>query len=157
VRAADDATKVEVVEFGKLLPLLPEPPAGWTAEKAQGNTTDAAGFKMTSVHRDYTKGEGDNAPTVTISILDASANQEYMGAITGTWGMSSESTEGYAKGVKVEDNPGFESFENEGKHGTLWAIVAKRFLLEIETRNLESKELQEWAKRVDLKKLAEVK
>ena len=53
--------------------------------------------------------------------------------------------------------PGFETFENEGKHGTLWLMVAKRYILQIETQNQESKELQEWLKHIDLKKLAAVK
>jgi hypothetical protein len=153
LRAAD----ADVVDFKKLLPLLPEAPAGWTADKPEGDTTEASGFKMTSVHRDYTKGEGDNVPSVTVSILDASANQEYIGAITGTWSMKSETTEGYAKGVTIDGNAGFETYENEGKHGTLWTIIGKRFLLEIETRNADAKELQEWVKRIDLKKLADVK
>ena len=51
----------------------------------------------------------------------------------------------------------FETFENEGKHGTLWLMVAKRYVLTIETQNQESKDLQEWLKRIDVKKLAEVK
>src|SRR5204862_7851395 len=49
---------VNVVEFSKLLPLLPEAPTGWTADKPQGSTTDAGGFKLTNVHRDYRKGGG---------------------------------------------------------------------------------------------------
>jgi hypothetical protein len=152
-RAAD----ADVVDFKALLPLLPEPPAGWSAEKPEGSTTEDAGFKMTNVHREYTKGEGDKAPTVTISILDASANKEYVEAISATWGMTSETTEGYAKGVKVDGNAAFETYENAEKHGTLWTIIGKRFLLEIESRNVDPKELQEWAKRIDLKKLADLK
>ena len=53
--------------------------------------------------------------------------------------------------------PGFETFENEGKHGTLWLMVAKRYILQIETQAQDAKDLQDWLKRVDLKKLAEVK
>jgi hypothetical protein len=157
LRAADAKADSEVVDFSKLIPLLPDAPAGWTAEKPQGTTTDAAGFKMTNVHREYTKGEGGDASSVTLSILDASANREYMDAITGTWSMTSSSTEGYAKGVQLDGNAGYETFENEGKHGTLWVIVGKRFLVEIESHNVDPKELQEWAKRIDLKKLADMK
>ena len=71
--------------------------------------------------------------------------------------MSTTTTEGYTKTVKIEDMPGFETFENEGKHGTLWLMVAKRYILQIETQNQESKDLQDWLKRIDLKKLATVK
>src|SRR5438034_11328032 len=52
----------EAVEYQKLLPVLPEPPQGWTADKPEGSTEDVGGFRITNVHRDYHKGEGDKAP-----------------------------------------------------------------------------------------------
>jgi len=67
---------INVVDYTKLLPLLPEAPAGWTADKPNGSTTDVGGFKLTNVHRDYRKGEGDNVPTTAISILDSAANPD---------------------------------------------------------------------------------
>jgi hypothetical protein len=155
--AADEPAKKEVVNFSQLLPLLPEAPAGWTADKPEGSTVDAGGFKMTNVHRDYHKGDAGDAPTVAISIIDAAANQEYIGMTTAAWNFSSESTEGYSKSINVDAQPGFETFENEGKHGTLWLLIAKRFFLEIETHHQDAKELQEWLRRIDLKKLATVK
>ena len=157
LRAADEPAKKEVVNFSQLLPLLPEAPAGWTADKPEGSTVDAGGFKMTNVHRDYHKGDAGDAPTVAISIIDAAANQEYIGMTTAAWNFSSESTEGYSKSINVDAQPGFETFENEGKHGTLWLMIGKRFFLEIETHHQDAKELQEWMKRIDLKKLAEIK
>ena len=48
----------EAVDYQKLLPVLPEPPPGWTADKPEGSTEDVGGFKITNVHRDYRKGEG---------------------------------------------------------------------------------------------------
>ena len=141
----------------KLLPLLPNPPPGWTADKAEGSTTDTGSFKLTNVHRDYRKGEGDSAPTTSISILDSAANPDYVEATTAAWNFSTSSTEGYSKSATLDGNQGFETFENEGKHGTLWLMVAKRYFVQIETKDQDSAALQEWAKRVDLKKLAEIK
>ena len=155
--AADEPAKKEVVNFSQLLPLLPEAPAGWSADKAEGSTVDADGFKMTNVHRDYHKGEASDAPTVAISIIDAAANQEYIGMTTAAWNFSSETTEGYSKSINVDAQPGFETFENEGKHGTLWLLIGNRFFLEIETQRQDAKELQEWLKRIDLKKFAAIK
>jgi hypothetical protein len=155
--AAEEPQLAEVVDFSKLIPLLPEPPAGWTADKAEGNTDDIGGTKITSVHRDYKKGEGDAAPTTSISILDSAANPDYVASTTAAWSMSTSTAEGYTKTLTVDGMPGFETFENEGKHGTLWLMVAKRYVLTIETQNQESKDLQEWLKRIDVKKLSEVK
>ena len=145
---------INVVDYSKLIPLLPDALAGWTADKPEGSTTDVGGFKLTNVHRDYRKGEGDKVPTTAISILDSAANPDYVEATTAAWNFSTTSTEGYSKAVTVDGNPGFETFENEGKHGTLWIMVAKRYFLQIETQGQDPAALQEWAKRVDGKKLA---
>src|SRR6266496_3352766 len=114
------------VDYQKLLPILPDAPQGWSADKAEGSTEDAGGFRITNVHRDYHKGEGENVPTAAISILDSAAN------------------------------PDFEAFEKQDKHATLWIMVANRYFLQIELQNQDPKELQEWVKRVDLKKLAAI-
>ena len=147
----------DVVDYAKLLPILPDAPPGWTADKPEGSTEDVGGFRITNVHRDYHKGEGDKAPTAAISILDSIANPDYVTATTAAWNNNSETSEGYSKSVTIDGNPGFEAFENESKHATLWVMVANRYFLQIELQNQDPKELQEWVKRVDLKKLAEIK
>ena len=136
----------DAVDYQKLLPILPQPPQGWTA-----------GFRITNVHRDYHKGEGENAPTAAISILDSVANQDYVSATTAAWNSNSETNEGYGKSVTIDGNPGFEAFEKESKHATLWVMIANRFFVQIELQSQDPKELQEWIKRVDLKKLAAIK
>jgi hypothetical protein len=147
----------DVVDIAKLLPLFPEAPAGWTAEKAEGDSTDVGGFKITNAHRDYRQGEGTSAPTASISILDSAANPDYVTATTGTWTQSSETMEGYSKPVTIDGNPGFEAYEKDQKHASLWVMIAKRYFVEVELQNQDPKELQEWIKRLDLKKLAEIK
>ena len=147
----------DVVDFSKLLPLLPEAPAGWAADKPEGSTADVGGFKLTNAHRDYRKGEGKDAPTGAISILDSVSNPDYVIATTAAWNLNSETAEGYSKSVTIEGNSGFEAYEKEQKHATLWVMVAKRYFVQIELTNVDPKELQEWIKRVDLKKLAEIK
>jgi len=147
----------DVVDYPKLLPILPEAPSGWTADKPEGSTSDVGGFKITNVHRDYHKGEGNNAPLVSISILDSAANPDYVAATTATWKTSSESLEGYSKSVTIDGNPGFEAYEREQKHASLWVMIANRYFVQIEVQNLEPKELREWIKRVDLKKLGAIK
>ena len=147
----------EAIDYQKLLPILPEPRQGWTADKPEGSTEDVGGFRITNVHRDYHKGDGDKAPTAAISVLDSVANPDYVTATTAAWNSNSESSEGYGKSVTIDGNPGFEAFEKESKHATLWVMVANRYFLQIELQNQDPSELQEWIKRVDLKKLAETK
>jgi hypothetical protein len=147
----------DVVDYEKLVPILPDAPQAWTADKPEGSTEDVGGFRITNVHRDYHKGEGDKAPTAAISILDSVANPDYVSATTAAWNNNSETNEGYSKSVTIEGNPGFEAFEKESKHATLWVMVANRYFLQIELQNQDPRELQEWIKRVDLKKLATIK
>jgi hypothetical protein len=147
----------EAVDYQKLLSILPEPPPDWTADKAEGATEDVGGFRITNVHRDYRKGEGEKAPSAAISILDSVANPDYVSATTEAWKSNSDTSEGYAKSVQIDGNPGFETFEKDTKHAALWVMIADRYFVQVELQNQEPTELQEWIKRVDLKKLAAIK
>jgi hypothetical protein len=158
LRAQNEPILVQdAVNYQKLLPILPDPPQGWGADKAEGSTEDVGGFRITNVHRDYHKGEGDKVPTAAISILDSVANPDYVNATTAAWNSNNESSEGYGKSVTIDGNPGFEAFEKENKHSTLWVMIANRYFVQIELQDQDPKELQEWVKRVDLKKLAAIK
>src|SRR5438105_15367969 len=97
----------DVVDPAKLIPILPEAPAGWTAEKAEGSSDDVGGFKITNVHRDYRKGDAADAPTAAISILDSVANPDNVEATAGAWKQSSETPEGYSKSVTIDSHPDF--------------------------------------------------
>jgi hypothetical protein len=147
----------DAIDYTKLIPILPDAPAGWTADKPEGSTEEVGGFKITNVHRDYHKGEGNDAPTASISILDSVASPDYVEATTAAWSQKSDTLEGYSTPVTIDGNPGFEAYEKDQKHGSLWVMVAKRYFVEIELQKQDPKELQEWIKRLDLKKLAEIK
>src|SRR5438132_3821131 len=147
----------DVVDYAKLLPILPNPPQGWSADKPEGSTTDVGGFRITNVHRDYRKGEGDKVPTAAISILDSVSNPDYVAATPAGWKNNTETPDGYGKSVTIDGNPGFEAYEKEQKHASLWVMIANRYFVQIELQNQDPKELQEWVKHVDLKKLAAIK
>lgn len=155
--AQETAKPLEAVHFSKIIPLLPLPPAGWKAPDPDGSTMDMGGFKMTTVGRTYTKGEGDDAPTASLNIIDYANNQQFYEATTAAWNLSQETTTGYMKSVKLGDYPGFETYDKEGKSGQLWVVVARRFFVHVETTNLDPAELQIWMKKIDLKKLAALK
>ena len=147
----------DAVDYQKLLPILPEAPSGWTADKPEGSTEDVGGFKITNVHRDYRKGEGEKSLSTAISILDSVANPDYVSATTEAWKSNSDTSEGYAKSVSIDGNPGFETFEKDTKHASLWVMIANRYFVQIELQNQDPSELQGWIKRIDLKKLAVIK
>jgi hypothetical protein len=147
----------DVVDPAKLIPLLPDAPAGWTAEQPEGSSDDVGGFKITNVHRDYHKGDAPDAPRASISILDSVANPDYVEATSAGWNKTSETPDGYSKPATIDGNPGFEAYEKDQKQASLWVMVGKRYFVEVQLQNQDPKELQDWIKRVDLKKLAEIK
>jgi len=148
---------VDPVNFSKIIALLPVPPEGWKAPDPDGSTTDMGGFKMTTAGRTYSKGEGDDVPTVSFNVIDFANNKQFYDATTASWSFSQETTDGYMKSVKIGEYSGFESFDKGNKAGSLWLVVAQRFFVHIETTNLDPTELQKWLLMVDLKKLSALK
>lgn len=146
-----------IVHFSKLLPLLPEPPEGWTAEEPTGSTTDAGEFQVTVAGRSYTKGDQPDAPEASVNITDTAANKDLRDSTMESWKFSQESTDGYAKGVTVAGNKGFEVYDKDSKTTNLWIIVADRFLVQVEVVNLEPAEAQAWMSKLDPAKLATLK
>jgi len=158
VRAQNEPILVpDAVDYQKLLPILPESPQGWVADKPEGSTEDVGGFRITNVHRDYRKGDGQKAPSAAISILDSVSNPDYVSATTEAWKNNTNSSEGYSKSVNIDGNPGFETFEKDTKHAALWVMIGDRYFVQVELQNQDPAELQGWIKRVDLKKLAAIK
>ena len=147
----------EPAQFTKLTPFLPKAPAGWTAELPDGSTTDSGAFKLSTVGCNYAKGTGDEASTAAVSIIDSSSNQQFFDATTSGWSFSQETSDGYTKSVKIDDFPGFETFDKASKIGSIWVVVAKRFFIHIDLTNQDSAELQKWVRGIDLKKMALLK
>ncbi len=147
----------EPMHFSKLLPFLPDKIEGFAAEKAEGSTSSAMGFKLTEVSRVYHKGKEDAEETVTVKITDGAGNQFFAAAHAAVVEFNTESTEGYEKGIKLDGYPAIERYTNEGKDGSLTVFVANRYLVQIDINGLDSKEMQAWWKKLDAKKLAELK
>lgn len=156
-RLAIAQPSAEPVHFSKLMPLLPDKVEGFVAEKAEGSTTAAAGFKLTEVSRRYHKGKDDTEATVTVKIVDGTGNPGIVAAHAGMVQFSRETSEGYEKGFTLDGHPAVERYTNESKDGSLTVFVAGRYVVEIELQGLDSAALQEWWKKIDVKKLTELK
>lgn len=147
------ATGITVVPYEKLLSLLPEPPAGWTAENPNGSTTETDELHMSTAQRSYYKGDADDAPTASVTIIDPANNQGYLDATTSAWQFKNETAEGYDKAIDIDGMKGFEHYSKAANSSSLSVFVGNRFFIQIELTNTDPKELRAWLAKIDLKKL----
>ena len=150
-------TPPPVVLYEKLLPFLPPTPAGWTAEKPSGSTNEIEVFNLSTATQTYQHGDEDSSPVVTVTLIDAGGHKGYFETTTGRWRINAETPDGYDKTVEIDGVPGYEHYSKEAKSGSLSVIVAQRYFVQIEVTNQDPKELREWLKKIDLKKLGELK
>jgi len=112
---------------------------------------------MSTAQRSYHKGDDDNAPTASVTILDPANNQGYLNATTSAWQFKNETTEGYDKSVEIDGMKGFEHYSKAAKSSSLSVFVGDRFFVQIELTNADPKELRDWLAKIDRKKLEALK
>ncbi len=151
------ASGAPVVDASRLILLLPDPPAAWSADKPEGATSESGGYPITTVSRTYVKGDADDAPTATVNIIDSANNQQFKDATKAMWSATGTTPDGYDKDVTVAGLPGFEHFANADQTGVLWVIAGGRFFVQVETTRQPASELEGWLTRIDLKKLSELR
>ena len=150
-------TPLPVVPYEKLIAFLPTPPEGWTAEKPSGSLTDIEVFNLSTATQTYQKGDQENPPLVTITLIDAGGHKGYFDAITVMWKVNAQTPQGYDKTVEIDGMPGYEHYSLGALSGSLSVVVGGRYFIQIEVANQDPKEMREWLKKIDLKKLAELK
>lgn len=152
--AGNDGKPVDPVSFQQLQTVLPTM-SGWEQEKPRGEKmTMPVPFSQTETT--YKKGDSE----VEVKIVDSAFSQLLVApwAMFLTAGYEKQTSDGYEKSVNVAGNPGFEKWDTSSKNGELNLVVAKRFLVTIEGRDIsDTKVLHEFASKVDAGKLASLK
>ncbi|HEX4085266.1 MAG TPA: hypothetical protein VHY22_10170 [Chthoniobacteraceae bacterium] len=146
-----------VVDVGRLIPLLPEPPTGWSADKPESSSSYIGGYQVNTVSRVYVKGDADDAPTASVNIIDSANNQQFQDSTKAIWSATGSTAQGYDKDVTVAGLPGFEHYSNTDQTGVLWVVAGGRFFVQVSTTKQPPADLETWLTRIDLKKLAELK
>jgi hypothetical protein len=116
------AGSVQAVDFNLMLPLLPNAPAGWTAEDPQGATLTMQDGAYSFASREYTSGD----KRVTITIWD-SAYYNIGGWDLWTQNYQYSSTEGYWRAGTVGIYPSWESYTQSSNSYSTWVGVSQRF------------------------------
>jgi hypothetical protein len=149
-----DNKPVEPVSFRDMIALFPDL-EGWEKEKPTGEKMSSPVSFSTAEVR-YTKGDS----SIEIKIVDSGFNQMLVApyAMFLQAGYEKETSDGYEKSVKVHDQPGWEKWSSESKHGELNSLAAKRFVVTIEGDGIaDTKVLHDVAGKIDMNKLAALK
>jgi hypothetical protein len=164
--------KVEPVDFRKLKELIPAEVAGLKRTRNEGQKLKLGEFSMSNAEATFENPPPEEAnetgdanadapapPRVEVNITDYAATQGGAGlaAVWATSEIDQETDNGYQKTVKVAGQPGFETWDGEGKSGTLQISVAERFIVTVNTTGLPAEKMQEIAKALQIEKLAKLK
>jgi hypothetical protein len=149
-----DGKAAEPVGFRDLQAVFPEM-SGWEKGKPTGEKTSApVPFSKADVV--YRNGDA----RIEATIIDSGFNQFLL--LPYMWiqnsGYEKETERGYEKAVQVAGFPGLEKWDTARKDGEVNAFVHKRFILQLEGRNIEDvKILHQFAAATDLNKLGSFK
>jgi hypothetical protein len=148
--AGNAETPVEPVRFQDLESALPRM-SGWEMEAPRGERmTSPIPFSQTETS--YTSGNA----RIDAKIVDSGFSQMLIApwAMFLAAGYERETSDGFERSVQVDGHPGFERWESGQQHGELNVVVAKRFLVTIEGRDIDDpKVLHAFMRSVDIEKL----
>ena len=133
---------VEAIHFSELIKALPDPPSGWTADDPRGSTNQMGDYKMSQAGRNYRREGSDEQ--VSVEINDWAYNQAIYIPFIMQARFSSETTEGYSKGIKLGESPGREEYTTSSRSGSRAALVHKRFHVKVDINSLGPEAFDEW-------------
>lgn len=164
--AAKKEKKVEPVDFRKLKELFPAEVAGLKRARAEGQRMKLGDFSFVQAEAVYENPVPDDqpddappAPSVNVTIMDYAATETAAGfaALWADADIDQEGDSGYQKTLKVSGHPAYETYDREGKSGSLQIYVAKRYIVNINLSNLPAEKMQDVAKAIQIEKLAALK
>jgi hypothetical protein len=152
--AKSDQKAVDPVSFRDLIAMMPDL-EGWEKQKPTGEKMTSP-FAYSTAEADYTKGDA----RIQVKMTDSGFNQLLLTpyAMFLATGYEKETSDGYEKSTTVNGQPGWEKWDSSSKDGELNALVGKRFLVQIEGRQVDdTKVLHAVANKIDMGKLAALK
>ena len=156
--AVGGGSAVQAVDFRELTAVLPATVPGMTQEDVLGERGSQMGFSTSKAEGHY-RGESEPSKRITMTVTDL-GSMSGLGAVTNrlnAWGQSeAESTSGYDRSATIRGYDGREAFRSydQGRSiGTLSFLVAGRFQVEVEGRNVPMETLMAAVDGLDLSAL----
>lgn len=145
----------KAVPYESLNELVPEF-SGWQRTAPKGKTNSAMGMSMSSTEANYTNGD----QRITLEITDTALSPIILMPITMMTkaGFEERSDDGYKKASPIGAYPGYEEWDKSSKHGEVTMIVADRFVVNADGRNVPSTDVvKQLVQAVNAAKLATLK
>lgn len=150
----DKMEPVPPVHFNKLIEFLPNDAFGLTRAEPEGETGQLGEWRYSTASVDFS---GNNGESVEVQIFDYA----YIGVMYAPYRMmlamqySKESTRGYERSTEIMGFPGFEKWDKGSKEEEVTALVGKRYIVSVKTRNLEEGQARELIDSMELLDLAD--
>jgi hypothetical protein len=144
---------VPPVAFRELIDFLPEEISGMKRDEPKGETTTAGSWQYSQAEVDFRTEDGKRSADVGvfdyahIPFLYVPFNMIL------NMNVSSESTEGYEKSVKIDGYPAFEKWNKNG-NSELVVLVGDRFIVKADTRGMGEGSARKIVEDLDLNGLA---
>jgi hypothetical protein len=122
---------VQTIHFSKLIEMLPESPAGWTADDPEGGSYTIQSGSWSMASKTYKKGDTGRA---TVTIMDSAY---YNVGLFQAWKglVQMETSEGYFKTATVKGFPAFETYSKSSKEYGKYINIKDRFMVYIIAEN----------------------
>ena len=160
--AAGGGKVVQAVDFRELKPMLPETMDGMETDGVKGSQSRQMGVSTSKAEGVY-RADGEQRQRLTIAISD-------MGTMSGLSSLAQrvqgftesevETSNSYERPTEVGGYKGrekFRSYDNGGSSGSVTFMVAERFQVEVDGRNVPMEKIKEAALAVNLSGLEGMK
>jgi hypothetical protein len=160
--AAGGGKVVQAVSFRELKPMLPETIAGMETDDIKGSQSRQMGVSTSKVEGIY-RADGEQRQRLTITISDMgtmSGLSSLAQRVQGYTESEMETSNSYERGTEVGGYKGrekFRTYDNGGSSGRVSFMVAERFQVEVDGRNVPMEKVKEAALAVDLSGLEGMK
>src|SRR5690606_34951503 len=123
--------------------LLPEEAGGMRRTSISSESQNAMGFAVSQAEAAY---EGDEG-SADVKVMDMGnfPGIAMMGLGWAMGEMDRESDQGFERTMRYRGHRGYEKYDNRSRRGELQVLVADRFLVEVDGRNVDFDQIREVA------------
>jgi hypothetical protein len=156
-KSVSDELKVEPVDYEKLKKLLPKSLKKMKRTDLFGERTSALGVKISYARAKY---HAKKRGSIQIKITDMGTIKKLASLAMSAWvsaNIERKSDDGYERTFEYNGHRAYTKYSRSKEAGDLKVLVADRFLVEVEGKNVEMKAVAAALKKVNIKKLGKMR